>query len=98
MTSILVLPSATVLMNGCATREQTGQVLGGVANQHLSIRLRTTLPQLHHAGADRQLLTGQRAVQIRAAMAAFLSGRCNNRRTPVSKTSAPHQVYAACVR
>jgi len=31
MTSILLLSSATVLMNGCATREQTGQVIGGVA-------------------------------------------------------------------
>lgn len=31
MTSILLLSSATVLMNGCATREQTGRVIGGAA-------------------------------------------------------------------
>ena len=28
---ILLLSSATMLMNGCATREQTGQVIGGAA-------------------------------------------------------------------
>lgn len=31
MTSILLLSSATLVMNGCATREQTGQILGGAA-------------------------------------------------------------------
>lgn len=31
VTSILVLSSAAALMNGCATREQTGQLLGGAA-------------------------------------------------------------------
>lgn len=31
MTSILLLSSATLTMNSCATREQTGQVLGGAA-------------------------------------------------------------------
>ncbi|MDO8909257.1 MAG: glycine zipper 2TM domain-containing protein [Pseudohongiella sp.] len=31
MTGILLLSSATVLANGCATRAQTGQVIGGAA-------------------------------------------------------------------
>jgi surface antigen len=31
LTSVLLLSSAALLMNGCATREQTGRVLGGAA-------------------------------------------------------------------
>lgn len=31
LTSVLLLSFAIVLMNGCATREQTGRVVGGVA-------------------------------------------------------------------
>ncbi|MFO7552873.1 MAG: RT0821/Lpp0805 family surface protein [Haliea sp.] len=31
MTAVLLLSSAMVVMNGCATREQTGQIVGGAA-------------------------------------------------------------------
>lgn len=31
VTSVLLLSSAALLMNGCATREQTGRVIGGAA-------------------------------------------------------------------
>ncbi len=31
LTGVVLLSSAAMLMNGCATREQTGQVLGGAA-------------------------------------------------------------------